>query len=100
LDVDRGDDAPGLGSIALVCAPRPALQKLYGQALQLMLPLVTAENLVQCAFWIHADLEKMKLSNSGVYDKFIAIIGCDLVRKLKHRNDQHVDLITKLDFVI
>jgi CRP-like cAMP-binding protein len=59
-----------------------------------------AENLVQCAFWTHADLEKMKLKNNGVYDKFIAIIGCDLVRKLKHRNDQHVDLITKLDFVI
>ncbi len=59
-----------------------------------------AENLVQCAFWTHADLEKMKLKNSGVYDKFISIIGCDLVRKLKHRNDQHLDFVTKLDFVI
>ena len=59
-----------------------------------------AENLVQCACWTHADLEKMKLNNNGVYDKFIAIIGCDLVRKLKHRNDQHLGLITKLDFVI
>jgi hypothetical protein len=59
-----------------------------------------AENMVQCAFWTHADLEKMKLKNNGVYDKFIAIIGCDLVRKLKHRNDQHLDSITKLDFVV
>ncbi len=59
-----------------------------------------AENLVQCAFWTHADLEKMKLKNSGVYDKFISIIGCDLVRKLKHRNDQHLDFVTKLDFVL
>ena len=59
-----------------------------------------AENMVQCAFWTHVDLEKMKLNNNGVYDKFIAIIGCDLVRKLKHRNDQHVDLITKLDFMV
>ena len=59
-----------------------------------------AENMVQCAFWTHVDLDKMKLNNNGIYDKFIAIIGCDLVRKLKHRNDQHVDLITKLDFVV
>jgi hypothetical protein len=59
---------------------------------------VYAENPVQRGFWAHADLEKMELKNNGVYDKFIAIIGCDLVRKLKHRNDQHVDLITKLDF--
>ena len=58
-----------------------------------------AENMVQCAFWTHADLEKMKLKNNEVYNKFIAIIGCDLVRKLKHRNDQHIDLITKLDFM-
>ena len=59
-----------------------------------------AEDLVQCAYWTHADLEKLKLKNNGVYDKFIAIVGCDLVRKLKHRNDQHVDLVTKLDLVV
>ncbi|MFT5221636.1 MAG: hypothetical protein ACI87H_003786, partial [Gammaproteobacteria bacterium] len=32
--------------------------------------------------------------------KFIAIIGCDLVRKLKLRNESHVDLIARLDYVV
>ena len=40
MDVNRVDDAPGFGSIALVCAPRPASQKLCEQPLKLMLPLV------------------------------------------------------------
>lgn len=57
------------------------------------------EDMAQCAFWTHADLEKVKLKSDGVYDKFIAIIGCDLVRKLKSRNNQCVDLVTELDFV-
>ncbi len=59
-----------------------------------------AENLVQCAYWTHADLEKLKLKNIATYDKFISIIGCDLVRKLRNKNEKQVDLITKLDFVI
>jgi len=34
------------------------------------------------------------------YDKLAAIIGCDLARKLKYKNEKRVDLITRLDFVI
>ena len=61
---------------------------------------VYAENLVQCAYWTHRDLQKLKLKNIDVYDKFIAIIGCDLVRKLNNKNEKQTDLKTKLDFVL
>lgn len=59
-----------------------------------------AENFVQCAYWTHDDLEKLKYKNLAAYDKFIAIIGCDLVRKLNHKNERQLDLTTTLDFVI
>ena len=59
-----------------------------------------AENFVQCAYWTHDDLEKLKLNNSASYQKFVAIVGCDLVRKLRYKNEKQIDLITKLDFVI
>ncbi|MDH3762483.1 MAG: cyclic nucleotide-binding domain-containing protein [Gammaproteobacteria bacterium] len=59
-----------------------------------------AENFVQCAFWTHDDLEKLKQKNLDAYDKFIAIIGCDLVRKLNYQNERRLDSATKLDFVI
>lgn len=59
-----------------------------------------AENLVQCAYWTHDDLEKLKLTNIEAYDKFIAIIGCDLVRKLNYQNERQLDLTTKLDYVV
>ncbi|MCP4389640.1 MAG: cyclic nucleotide-binding domain-containing protein [Gammaproteobacteria bacterium] len=59
-----------------------------------------AENFVQCAFWTHDDLEKLKQKNLDAYDKFIAIIGCDLVRKLNYQNERRLDSTTKLDFVI
>jgi len=57
-----------------------------------------AHNFVQCAYWTHDDLEKLKLKNAGAYEKFIAIIGCDLVRKLKLKNEQQLEMITKLEF--
>ena len=59
-----------------------------------------AENLVQCAYWTHDDLEKMKLKNKDSYNKYIAIVGRDLVRKLHSQNEAHIELITKLDYVI
>jgi len=59
-----------------------------------------AENLVLCAFWSHDDLEKLKITNIKTYDKFIAIIGCDLVRKLKHKNEIHLEHTTQLDFIV
>lgn len=59
-----------------------------------------AENLVQCAFWTHGDLDKLRERNIGTYNNFLGIIGRDLVRKLRHKNDQQMDSITKLDFVV
>jgi hypothetical protein len=46
---------------------------------------------IQCAYWTHADLEKLKLKNIHVYNKFISIIGCDLVRKLKNKHNEVKD---------
>lgn len=59
-----------------------------------------ANNFVQCAYWTHDDLDRLKHKNLDAYDKFIAIIGRDLVRKLNYKNDRHLDQTTKLDFVI
>lgn len=59
-----------------------------------------AEDFVQCAYWTHDDLEKLKLKNLKAYEKFIAIIGCDLVRKLNYNNERQLDLTTKLDYVV
>lgn len=58
-----------------------------------------AENYVQCAFWTHGNLEKLKLRNKETYNKFIAIIGRDLVRKLNSQYDAHIELATRLDYV-
>jgi len=59
-----------------------------------------AEDLVQCAFWTHDDLEKLRQRNIGTYNNFLGIIGHDLVRKLRNKNEQQLDSITKLDFVV
>ncbi len=59
-----------------------------------------ADNFVQCAYWTHDDLEKMRARNMGAYERFVAIVGRDLVRKLRHKNDRQIELITKLDYVI
>ncbi len=58
-----------------------------------------AENLTQCAYWTHSDLEKLKLKNIVVYEKFIAIIGCDLVRKLNNNNEKQIDHTTRLNYI-
>lgn len=59
-----------------------------------------AENFVQCAYWTHDDLQRLKLKNLNAYEKFIAIVGCDLVRKLNYNNERQLGLTTKLDYVI
>lgn len=59
-----------------------------------------AKDFVQCAYWTHEDLQKLKLKNLNAYEKFIAIIGCDLVRKLNYNNERQLDLTTKLDYVV
>ena len=59
-----------------------------------------AHGKVLCAFWTHDDLDKLKLKNINLYNKFIAIIGCDLVRKLKRKNHSQYDSDTKLDFIV
>ncbi len=55
---------------------------------------------MQCAYWTHDDLERLKLKNPDAYDEFIAIIGRDLLRRLNYKNDQQLDPPTTLDFVI
>ena len=55
---------------------------------------------VLCAFWTHDDMDKLKLKNINLYNKFIAIIGCDLVRKLKRKNSSEYNCDTKLDFIV
>ena len=59
-----------------------------------------ADNFVQCAYWTHDDLEKLRLKNPPAYEKFIAIVGCDLVRKLRHKTDKQLQPSAELDYVI
>ena len=59
-----------------------------------------ARELVQYAYWTRDDLEKLQRKDIKLYNKFVAVVGCDLVRKLKNRNDSQVEQSTRLDFVI
>lgn len=52
-----------------------------------------ASEVVQYAFWTHKDLENLRHKNCNVYNKFISIIGCDLVRKLNQKNQELIKLI-------
>ncbi len=54
---------------------------------------VIATEEVKYAYWTHKDLEKLHKKNQNVYNKFISVISCDLVRKLNVKNTQ---LVTKL----
>jgi hypothetical protein len=47
-----------------------------------------ATEVVTYAYWTHEDLEKLSQKNCAVYNKFISIIGCDLVRKLNAKNSE------------
>lgn len=59
-----------------------------------------ARGLLHYAYWTRDDLERLQEKNIKLYNKFIAIVGCDLVRKLKNKNDTQMQNSTKLDFVI
>ena len=59
-----------------------------------------ARGQVQYAYWTRNDLEKLQHGNITLYNRFIAIIGCDLVRKLKNNNDTQAQNNTQLDFVL
>ncbi len=54
---------------------------------------VIATEEVKYAYWTHKDLEKLHKKNQNIYNKFISVISCDLVRKLNVKNTQ---LVTKL----
>ncbi len=41
---------------------------------------------VRYAYWTHVDLENIKKKKIDTYNKFISIVGCDLVRKLKQKS--------------
>jgi hypothetical protein len=52
---------------------------------------------VQCAYWTHEDLDRLKLKNLDIYNQFISIVGRNLVRKLNRSNESCGKLTTKLD---
>jgi len=52
-----------------------------------------ATGVVKYAYWTHEDLDTLCEKNHNVYNKFVSIIGCDLVRKLNAKNET---LISKL----
>ena len=59
-----------------------------------------AVDTVQCAFWTHDDLEKLERRNIAAYNKFIAIIGCDLVRKLNDTTEYHLGQVKRIDSIV
>ena len=49
---------------------------------------VFAKNVVVVAFWTHEDLYKLEQKNSDIYNRFLTIVGRDLVKKLQRKNIQ------------
>lgn len=45
---------------------------------------------VQYAYWSHKDMGKINQKNCEIYNKFISIIGQDLIRKLNKKNEKNV----------
>ena len=50
---------------------------------------VFAKNEVIVTYWTHADLNKLKQKNADIYNRFLTIIGRDLVKKLQRKNHQN-----------
>ena len=48
---------------------------------------------VHYAYWTHQDLEKLNQKNTNIYNKFISVIGRDLVRKLNMNTKKVLDII-------
>jgi CRP-like cAMP-binding protein len=55
---------------------------------------------VQCAFWTRDDLDRLKQQDLTIYNKFLSIIGCDLVNKLNQGNQTQRPTELEVDFVI
>jgi len=51
---------------------------------------VIATKEVKYAYWSHKDLDKLSKKNQKIYNKFISVISCDLVRKLNVKNTELV----------
>ncbi len=49
---------------------------------------VFAKNVVVVAYWTHADLNKLEQKNANIYNRFLTIVGRDLVKKLQRKNLQ------------
>ena len=47
---------------------------------------VYAVDNVLYAYWSHQDLARLKIKNNDIYNKFINVIGQDLVKKLNNKN--------------
>lgn len=49
---------------------------------------VYAKSEVIVAYWTHSDLNKLKQKNTDIYNRFLTVIGRDLVKKLQRKNLQ------------
>ncbi len=49
---------------------------------------VFAKNELLVAYWTHADLNKLEQKNTHIYNRFLTIVGRDLVKKLQRKNLQ------------
>ena len=49
---------------------------------------VYAQNELLVAYWTHADLNKLEQRNTHIYNRFLTIVGRDLVKKLQRQNHQ------------
>jgi len=47
---------------------------------------VFAKNEVVVVFWSHVDQNKLKQKNTDMYNRFLTIVGRDLVKKLQRKN--------------
>ena len=54
---------------------------------------VFSKNDVVVAYWTHADLYKLEQKNIKIYNKFLTIVGRDLVKKLKRNNHQIIETV-------
>ncbi|MEH6457494.1 MAG: cyclic nucleotide-binding domain-containing protein [Cocleimonas sp.] len=52
---------------------------------------VIAKNELIVAYWTHADLHKIEQKNTDIYNRFLTIVGRDLVKKLQRKNIQTTD---------
>ncbi|GAA0402999.1 hypothetical protein GCM10009133_09650 [Cocleimonas flava] len=54
---------------------------------------VFAKDAVIVAYWTHEDLYKLEQKNIKIYNKFLTIVGRDLVKKLKRKNHKVIESV-------